>query len=177
MVAALAALTGAVQAQAAGDEPLYELVDAATQRLLTADPVAASKWLRGGPINDPARVEQVLAAVAVNAESSGLPGEFVSEVFADQIDATEAVQYSRFSWWKLNPSAAPVWAPDLASSRSLIDGLNDRMVGEIAEQWAVLQSPDCAARLDIAKSSVAKDRNLDPLYRQALDAATRSYCR
>ena len=28
-------------------EPLYDLIDTATQRLATADPVAASKWLNG----------------------------------------------------------------------------------------------------------------------------------
>lgn len=172
-----AALFGAGNAQAAGDEPLYELVDAATQRLLTADPVAASKWLSGGPINDPARVQQVLTAVTGDAESSGLPGDYVVTVFEDQIDATEAIQYSRFSWWKLDPAAAPASAPDLAASRSLIDGLNQRMVDEIGEHWAVLHAPDCPVQLGLTKSSVARDRNLDPLYRQALDAATRSYCR
>ncbi len=172
-----ATLFATAQASASGDEQLFELVDAATQRLLTADPVAASKWLSGGPISDPTRAQQVLAAVAGDAESSGLPADYVTSVFRDQIDATEAVQYSRFSWWKLNPAAAPASAPDLATSRSVIDGLNQRMVDEIGEQWAVLHSPDCPVRLSIAKSSVAEGRKLDLLYRQALDAATRSYCR
>ena len=171
------ALSTASPAAAAGGEPLYELVDAATQRLLTADPVAASKWLSGGPINDPARVQQVLAAVTSDAESSGLPGDYVSTVFGDQIDATEAIQYSRFAGWKLDPAAAPVAAPDLSASRSLIDELNLRIVDEIAEQWAVLRSPDCPVRLGLAKFSVAANRNLEPVYRQALDTATRSYCR
>lgn len=172
---ALVALTAPAVAWA-GEEPLYPLVDAATQRLLTADSVAASKWLGGGPITDPARVQQVLSAVAADAESSGLPTDYVTRVFTDQINATEAVQYSRFSWWKLDPAAAPAAAPDLSVSRSLIDGLNRRMVTEMAGQWTVLRSPDCVRRLDAAKSAVEDDRGLDPLYRQALDAATRSYC-
>ena len=157
-------------------EPLYGLVDAATQRLQTADPVAASKWLSGGPITDPARVQQVLAAVSADAESVSVPVDYVDAVFTDQINATEAIQYSRFSWWKLDPAAAPAAAPDLSSSRALIDGLNHRMVGEIAGQWTVLHAPDCPVRLSAAKSAVAADRGLDPLYVQALDAATRSYC-
>ncbi len=173
----VAALCGSAPASASGDEPLYDLVDAATQRLLTADPVAASKWLNGGPITDPTRAAQVLAAVAEDAESAGLSADYVTTVFHDQIDATEAIQYSRFSWWKLDPAAAPVSAPDLSASRSIIDGLNQRMVDEIGEQWAALHSPDCPLRLSAVKSSVAQDRALDPLYRQALDAATRSYCR
>lgn len=157
-------------------EPLYPLVDAAAQRLQTADPVAATKWLTGGAITDPARVQQVLGAVAGDAESAGVPADYVTTAFTDQINATEAIQYSRFSEWKFNPAAAPATAPDLAASRALIDDLNQRMVGEIARQWPVLQSPQCAAELDAAKTEVAGERQFDPLYRQALDVATRSYC-
>lgn len=158
------------------NEPLYGLIDAATQRLQTADPVAASKWLSGGPITDPARVQQVLAAVSADAESVSVPVDYVARVFTDQINATEAIQYNRFSWWKLDPAAAPASAPDLSSSRTLIDGLNHRMVGEIGGQWTLLHSPDCPGQLDAAKAAVAADRRLDPLYVEALDAATRSYC-
>ena len=157
-------------------EPLSDLVDAAAQRLQTADPVAAVKWLAGGSINDPARVQQVLAAVSADAETGGVPGDYVTTVFHDQIDATEAIQYSRFSWWKLDPDAAPSSAPDLSTSRAQIDELNRRMVSEIAEQWSVLRSPACRVRLEAAKSAVGAGRQLDPLYRQALDTATRSYC-
>lgn len=174
----MVAIAAATITPAAADpaEPLYDLVDAATQRLQTADPVAASKWLNGGPITDPARVQQVLAAVSADAESLSVPTDYVTAVFTDQIDATEAIQYSRFSWWKLNPATAPAAAPDLSSSRALIDGLNHRMVGEIAGQWPVLHSPECPARLDAAKAAVATARGLDPLFLQALDAATRAYC-
>ncbi len=47
----------------------------------------------------------------------------------------------------------------------------------MAEEWAKLHSPQCVAELDSAKSSVAASRGLDPLYRQAVDVATRNYCR
>lgn len=172
----VAALGSAAPVAATGEEPLYDLIDAATQRLLTADPVAASKWLGGGPITDPARVAQVLQAVTVEAESSDLPADYVTRLFTDQINATEAIQYNRFSWWKFDPAAAPATAPDLSASRAVIDGLNRQMVDEIAEQWPVLRSPECPLRLAAAKSAVAAERRLDPLYRQALDTATRSYC-
>jgi len=138
--------------------------------------VAASKWLTGGPITDPARVQQVLTAVAAEAESAGVPADYVTTAFTDQINATEAIQYNRFSWWKFDPAAAPASAPDLSASRSQIDELNKRMVGEIARQWPVLQSGECPAQLEAAKSEVAGSRQFDPLYRQALDVATRSYC-
>lgn len=118
----------------------------------------------------------MLATVAGDAEAAGVPTDFVTMVFTDQINATEAVQYNRFSWWKFDPAAAPSSAPDLSSSRVVIDELNHRMVTEIARQWPALSAPDCPARLADAKSAVAGDRALDPLYRQALDVATHSYC-
>ncbi len=167
---------GPASAGATSAEPLYELIGAATERLLTADPVAATKWLNGGPITDPARARQVVDAVTADAAAAQLPTQYVARVFTDQINATEAIQYSRFSWWKLEPAAAPASAPDLSTSRTLIDGLNRRMLSEIAEQWPVLRSPDCALRLSAAKTAVADERRLDPLYRHALDSATRAYC-
>ena len=157
-------------------EPLIELVDAAAQRLQTADPVAATKWLSGAPVTDPARVAQVLGSMARDAEAQGLPAEYARTVFGDQIDANEAIQYSRFSWWKLDPAAAPAAAPDLETSRARIDALNQQIVTGLAQQWQLLHSPECPVRLDAAKSAVAGARQLDPLHRQALDAATRSYC-
>lgn len=157
-------------------EPLYDLVDAAAQRLQTADAVAANKWLTGGPITDPARVKVVLDAVSKDAESRGVATGYVTTVFTNQINATEAVEYARFAGWKFDPAGAPTSAPDLASSRSIIDGLNRQMVEQIAAQWPLLSSPGCRAELDAAKNDVAGQRQFDDLYRTALDSATRSYC-
>lgn len=174
-VAAVTVFCGAGPANAE-TEPLYDLVDAAAQRLQTADPVAAVKWLGGGSINDPARVQQVLATVSGDAASAGVPSDYVTTAFVNQIDATEAIQYSRFSWWKIDPAAAPAAAPDLSSSRAQIDALNHQMVTRMAEQWSVLRSLECPTRLEAAKAAVGYNRGLDTLYRQALDTATRSYC-
>ena len=74
------------------------------------------------------------------------------------------------------PIYLPLSAPDLSASRTLIDDLNRRMVTLIAADWPILDSPECPIRLDAAITAVADARQLDPLYRQALDAATRSYC-
>ena len=169
-------IAGAPPSGATPSGPLTALVDAATTRLLTADPAAAVKWKSGGSIEDPARVEQVMTAVSGDAVAHRIDPDYVKRVFADQINATEAVEYSRFAQWKLDPSLAPATAPDLSASRAAIDGLNHTMVDEIATQWAVLQSPQCAAERDDTVEAVASARQLDPLYRQALGAATRSYC-
>jgi len=176
--ALLAVLTLSVATPAAADspEPLHELIDAAAQRLQTADPVAANKWLTGGAITDPARVRVVLDQVSAEAQTNGVASDFVTGVFTDQINATEGIQYSRFAGWKFDPPTAPTSADDLSASRSVIDGLNERMVGEIAAQWPLLHSPACAGELAAAKTAVESERGFDDLYRAALDSATRSYC-
>lgn len=163
-------------AHAQPPRPLYALVDAATQRLQTADDVSASKWISGGAITDPVRVAAVLDAVRADATAQSLDPEFVADVFTDQIDATESVEYTLFGRWKIDPRAAPTSAPDLASSRQEIDALNRTMVAELARQRGVLASPQCRVELDAARSEVAFARSLDALYLQALAFATRSYC-
>src|SRR5690242_20215723 len=120
--------------------PFYQLVDAAAQRLATADPVAATKWINGGPITDPARANQVLDSVAADATAHGIDAAYVRTVFADQIAANEGVQYTRFGQWKFDPRTAPTSAPDLAESRTQINGLNKTLVDEIALHWNSLHS-------------------------------------
>jgi chorismate mutase len=156
--------------------PLHRLVDTAAQRLATADPVAASKWLDGGPITDVTRANQVLDAVGADATAHGIDPAYVRSVFTDQIHATEGIEYQRFAQWKFDPATAPTTAPDLSQSRAAIDGFNKTMVDEIALQWNSLHGPTCAADLASAADAVAAERNLDPLYRQALASATRDYC-
>jgi chorismate mutase len=165
-------------APALGDDanPLLELVDAATQRLQTAEPVAASKWKTGGSIEDPQRVEQVLGAVSADATGKDVDADYVRRIFTDQIDATEAIEYNRFAQWKLDPGSAPGVAPDLSASRAIIDRLNAEMVEQVAVHWPVLRSPDCTGTLDDARTAIAKSRMLDPLYQQALSFSTHSYC-
>lgn len=170
------ATTPTAPARADDANPLFELVDAAAQRLQTAEPVAASKWLTGGSIEDPQRVEQVLAAVSADATSRGVDGGYVRRIFTDQIDATEAIEYTRFGQWKLDPGSAPRIAPDLAASRATIDGLNTEMVEQVALRWSVLHSPGCTRMLDDATTAVTTARMLDPLYQQALAFSSQSYC-
>jgi chorismate mutase len=100
----------------------------------------------------------------------------VRTIFTDQIAATEGVEYTLFGQWKFAPSTAPTTAPDLADSRAAIDGFNRTMVEQIALQWNSLHGSGCDTELREATDAVAGARALDPLYRQALSSATRSYC-
>ena len=176
LVAGVLVLATAAVASAAPASPLTGLVNAAAERLLTADPVAAFKWHDGNRIDDPARVDQVLAMVSADAIANQLDADYVRRIFTDQIDATEAVEYRRFSEWKLVPGAAPRDAPDLSASRERIDALNHTMVAEIASHSGLLHSAQCPAERRNALNAVATTRQLDELYRRALDVATGSYC-
>jgi chorismate mutase len=176
MSMALATMTIAAPAHADDTNPVFELVDAAAQRLQTAEPVAATKWRTHDPIEDPQRVQQVLTAVSADAASRGIDPDDVSRIFTDQINATEAIEYTRFGQWKFDPASAPAEPPDLSASRATIDRLNKVMVEQLAVVWPLLHSFDCASRLDDARSAVVDARGLDPLYQQALSFVTRSYC-
>ena len=175
--AVVAATIAASPAWAQEPAALRELVDAAAQRLQTADPVAAVKWDTGASIEDPSRVQQVIDAVSAAATARGIDPGYVTAAFNDQIHATEAIEYTRFAQWKLDPASAPTAAPDLSASRSAIDALNNRMVSEIALHWDTLHSSMCVAELDAAKDAIVAARRLDGVYVQALSFATRSYCR
>lgn len=163
-------------ARADPTSPLTALVDAAAQRLQAAEPVATYKWNNHGAVEDPARVQQELAKLGDEAVVQRVDRDYVIRVFRDQINATEAIEYSRFASWKLNPASAPADSPELSASRSAIDALNQTMLTQMLAKWELLHSPDCAAQLDAARGSVVQGRQLDDLYRQALSAATQSYC-
>lgn len=174
--AVLAAAVTATQARADSAGPLTELVDAAAQRLQIAEPVAAFKWNTHGAIEDPGRVQQELTAMSADAAGRRIDPDYVARVFGDQINATEAIEYSKFAEWKFTPSSAPAGSPDLAASRSAIDGFNQTMLTQIAANWDLLRSPQCAAQLDAARGGVERNRHLDSLYQRALVTATQSYC-
>lgn len=174
---ASAVAAGPISVRADTANPLIDLVDAAAQRLQLADPVAAFKWNTQTAIEDPARVREQLDSLVETANAEHLNPDYVTRVFADQINATEAVQYHRFAQWKLDPSSAPTTAPDLSGSRAAIDSLNHDMVTQLALQWNLLHSPECASRLDEARRDVGTARQLDAIDREALSFATRAYCR
>lgn len=175
VVASSLVVSGA-PARADGENALASLVDAAAQRLRVAEPVAAYKWKTHGAVEDPVRVGQQLAELGDQAVAQHVDRNYVTRVFSDQVSATEAIEYTRFADWKLNPGEAPADSPDLSASRSAIDGLNQAMLTQIVANWDLLRSPACAPRLDAARSGIVEGRRLDGLYQRALWSATESYC-
>ncbi|WP_246397971.1 chorismate mutase [Mycobacterium vicinigordonae] len=175
-LALLLATVAAPPARAEPGGPLLPLVDAAAQRLQIAEPVAAFKWNTHGAVEDPARVEHELATLRQEAASEQIDPDYVAAAFADQISATEAIEYTRFAAWKFMPASAPPPPADLATSRAAIDDLNTKILSHISLNWSLLHSPACATELALASMLVMQQRHFDDLYRRALTAATRSYC-
>ena len=157
--------------------PLAALVDAAAQRLLTADAVAAWKFNTGGVIVDPRREQEVIDAVATYAVARGIDPDYVRGVFRDQIDATRALEHGRIAQWKSDPASVPTHVPELSACRADIDVLNRTMVDEIALRWDSLRSPAFAPALENAKRVIIDARRLDAPSQQALAYATQKYCR
>ena len=155
---------------------LFLLVDAAAQRLQTADPVAAAKYTAAGVIDDPQREQEVINGVMSAAVTKKVDAEYVRVIFDNQMDATKAIEYTRFADWKLNPASAPTTAPDLSALRATIDRLDAIIVEEIAAQWDLLNTSSCSMNLDKARTAVIAARQLDDLYQRALIYATHSYC-
>lgn len=177
--AVILGLSGSVAApvaQAEPQNPLIPLVDAAAQRLQTADPVAAYKYRTGGAVDDPKREQQVIDSVTASATASHIDPAYVGNIFHNQIDATSSVEYSRFAQWKIDPGAVPATAPDLADTRTTIDRLNQTMVREMAARWDDLHAPTCVADRDAAIAVVTASRALDSVYQSALAYATHAYC-
>lgn len=161
---------------ARAESTLAEMVDAAAQRLQIADDVAAVKWHSGAPVEDPARVQQQLTALASAAEAEDVDPDYVRQIFTDQIAATEAVEHHRFAQWERDPASAPAVASDLAASRARIDGLNHVMLTQVGLHWQLLHSPQCAAEVHQSVRNISAARQFDELYRRELIAATRDYC-
>ncbi len=162
---------------------LSPLVEQVLRRLNTADAVAAAKWetsqRAGQPpvVDDPVREAQVYDAMAAAGVRSGLPQDWVRQVFAGQIEANKTVQYGLLTRWRFDPAAAPVpGSSDLAAVRPVIDEVNGEILAQLAAQRAVLTGPDCAQRLAAAVFPVLTSGRADALHSAALVRATVTLC-
>lgn len=158
-------------------DELDQLVNLATQRLHTADTVAAAKWGTGGPIADPAREKVVLDAASAEGAQRGLDPRESTSVFQDQIEANKVVQYGLFSHWSAEPGRASTAAPDLGQVRLELDRITGELLDTLATTQTTRQSADCAAALRRAVDDAERDQHLDALHRRGLDRAVRSVCR
>ncbi len=118
----LAALLGAAApAQACPRDPAEQqavtaVASAALDRLEIADDVAASKYLSGKAVADPAREQAVVDATIAAAKADGVDPVAAERIIRAQITASKQVQYALIAFWHANPAQAPTTAPDLTTS-------------------------------------------------------------
>ncbi|MEV5647944.1 gamma subclass chorismate mutase AroQ [Nocardia sp. NPDC052254] len=173
---------GAGPAASGPESELSPVVELVLRRLDTADAVAAAKWessqQTGQPpvVDDPVREAQVYDAMAAAGTRSGLPQDWVRQVFAGQIEANKTVQYGLLTRWRFDPAAIPAPGSGLAAVRPIIDEVNGKILDQLAAQRAVLTGPDCAQRLTSAVFPVLTSGRVDGLHAAALVRATVTLC-
>ncbi|MCQ9184577.1 chorismate mutase [Streptomyces sp. IBSBF 2953] len=156
---------------------LHPVVELSAERLATADLVAAAKWGTTAPIDDPAREQQVLDAVAARATELGADPDEIRTVFRDQIEANKIVQRGLFRRWTDHPDQAPVTRPDLAVVRQEINRVTDALVEALAATAEDRGAPVCRPELALAALLVHHDDRLDALHTRALARSLASVCR
>ncbi|MFH8571934.1 gamma subclass chorismate mutase AroQ [Streptomyces sp. NPDC017993] len=155
---------------------LQPLAALSAERVATGDLVAAAKWGTGGPIDDPAREQVVLDAVAAQARQLGADPEVTVRIFRDQIEASKVVQRGLHRAWQADPSQAPAERPDLDEVRQEINRINGALVRAIADSPAARSAPYCGPLLTAAAVRVGHERHIDGLHAAALARSLRSVC-
>ncbi|WP_030986483.1 chorismate mutase [Streptomyces sp. NRRL S-1813] len=155
---------------------LGPLAGLSAERLATGDLVAAAKWGTGGPIDDPAREQEVLDAVADQARRLGADPAATVRIFRDQIEASKVVQRGLHRRWHADPAQAPTTRPDLDEVRKEINRINGELVRAIARSPHVRSAPYCTPLLTVAAAQVRHERHLDGLHTAALARSLRSVC-
>jgi chorismate mutase len=155
---------------------LRALAGLSADRLLVADQVAAAKWGTDSPIDDPAREQQVLEAVAEQAREAGGDPVATSKIFRDQIEASKVVQRGLYRRWQADPSSAPTERPDLAKVRLEINRINGELVRAIADTADARTAPSCPGRLLAGALATGHEKRLDALHAVGLTRALPSVC-
>ncbi len=190
LTALVAAATGAVVPAAAAARPapvvhetpapghgaLDPVVRLAAQRLLVVDQVAAAKWSRGLPVQDPARESQVIGAATAEARSLGVDPQQADRFFRDQLAAADSVEQALYDRWDADPSQAPATADDPAAYRAALDTLDSRLAHALADTAAVRADRLCGLRAGLETVQVSGELHLDVVHRAGLTQALGSVC-
>ena len=156
-------------------DALARIAELSVERLQLADTVAASKWVTGAAVDDPAREDRVVADVVAQARAQGVDPVAVTRVVRGQIEASKIVQRRLIARWHAEPQTAPTTAPDLATTvRPRIDDIDSRLVAAVGLSADVLVAPGCRAQVQQVRAE--SGRGLDGTHRKALHEALSRLC-
>ncbi|MGH3670830.1 MAG: chorismate mutase [Pseudonocardiaceae bacterium] len=155
---------------------LHGLADLAVERIELSDKVAAAKFGTPQPIDDPAREQQVLDAVAKTAPGVGVDPAEAGRVFRDQIEASKVVQRGLYAEWTAHPQQRPTDRPNLGTEvRPELDRITTAILEQLRASRAQRHAAaSCSTGLTQASRPAAQP--LDTLHRNALAVALRSVC-
>ncbi|QOD43985.1 gamma subclass chorismate mutase AroQ [Clavibacter zhangzhiyongii] len=177
----LAALLGAAApAQACPRDPAEQravtaVASAALDRLEIADDVAASKWLSGKAVADPAREQAVIDATVAAAEADGVDPVAAERIMRAQIEASKQVQVALIARWHAHLEEAPTTAPDLTTSvRPRINAVDARLVPAVGAAHDALDDRACGHLVTDARGELG--RGLDDAHRKAFRTALATVC-
>lgn len=129
------------------------VLDLVAARLDIMTPVAASKWLAGTAVTDPAREQAVLDDVASLAGRMGLEPGAVNDFFALQIRFGRARQEALHAAWRTAGCAPCAVPPDLGALRARIDAINREQLQAIYVATPTLAREDLVGSADAAAAT------------------------
>jgi chorismate mutase len=161
---------------AASANPLGPLAALAVERIRTGDAVSAAKFGSPQPIDDPAREQQELKAVAAQSPGLGINPAESTQFFRDQIEASKVVQRGLYQRWTAQPALRPADKPDLTKTvRPELDKLTTEILHQLQVTNAVRHAgAQCVTQAAQAFDSAAAP--LDQLHKNALTTAWHSVC-
>ncbi|MFJ7209286.1 chorismate mutase [Streptomyces sp. NPDC098789] len=159
------------------DQGMRTIVRLASERVKTADVVAAAKWGTRQPIDDPDREQAVLDGVTAQAAKRGVDEAAVRRIFEDQIAANKAVQVALHAQWQARPAERPTHRLDLATQvRPVLDRVDGQLLTAIQQVQHLLSAPGCEVALSREIAAAARAQGLDALHRSGLDQALAHTC-
>ncbi|MFI8105915.1 chorismate mutase [Streptomyces sp. NPDC086023] len=162
---------------ATAQRALGTLVTLASERMTTADTVAAAKWGTSRPIDDPAREKAVIDGATAQGVKLGIPSDTVRRIIQDQIEANKTVQRALYATWRADPAKRPTHRPDLDTQvRPKLDRIDGALLTAIRQAEPLLVSPGCGEALDRAKAATTDELGLDAAHREGLGQALAHVC-
>lgn len=152
---------------------MQQLVQAISERLALATPVALAKWHKGTPVADAERERQVIATAQTQGAGLNLPPVEVQQLMRAQIEASKQVQRTLHEHWRAAGTAPEIPLRDLAVDiRPQLDQLQARLLQAFAAFAALRDKPGCQLMLAAAVEGQAGD----PLHARAMQTATEGLC-
>lgn len=154
---------------AADTTAVDRLLGSIEERLDVAAEVARTKWNTKAPIDDPAREQQIIDAVAREAGGYGLDPQVARAFLIAQIEASKTVQTALHAEWTARGQPPFATVADLGTDiRPVLDRLTPAMLRALAEALPVLQQRGGRRLLETQTRAILGDPGGEAAVREAV---------